>query len=92
MTTSEQILVIILSVFLAIFLILGIIALFWAVKIFRSFKRIMDKAESIADKAENIADFFQKTAPSVAFGRFISNITDSVFHNKRKTNKKDKYE
>jgi len=43
----------------------------------------MDKAESIATKLK-YRRFFQDGSVS-SFRRFISNITDSVFHNKRKT-------
>lgn len=87
MTTTEQILLIILSIFLAIFLLLSIVVLIWLIKIFRQLKRIIDKAERLTDRAEIIAHFFERTAPHVAIGRLISNITQTVF-NKSSNNKR----
>jgi biopolymer transport protein ExbB/TolQ len=89
MTTTEQILLIILSVFLAIFLILSIAVLVKVLQLLKQFKRIITTAEELIDKAENIADFFERSAPKVAFTRLLSNITEMVF-SRGKGNKRSK--
>lgn len=90
MTYTEQALLIILSLFLALFLILSMIALVWIIKILSQLKRIIDSTEKVIDKAENIAIFFEKTAPTVALGRLVSNITEAVFHGGDKVKKNER--
>jgi len=75
-TTSYDILVIMLSVMLAIFLTLSIVALVFFIKILKHVRAITAKAEVIADKAEHITEFFENTAGPVAIGRLIGNITE----------------
>ena len=77
MDNAEEILVIILSTTLAIFLILGIVALVKINKILKHIEYITAKAEKIADKAEAVGDFFQKTAGSTALVKLVSNIVNS---------------
>jgi hypothetical protein len=76
-TTTEQILLIILSTAFAVFLIIGIIALIKIVQLLNHIKHIVEKAEQIADKAEHVTEFFQKSAGTVAIGKLISNIFNS---------------
>ncbi len=86
MTSSEQFLVIVLSVVLAIFLIIGIVALTKTIQILNHIKRIIEKAEKIADQAEAVGDFFQKTAGPAAIVKLVSNIVhsfSSAKHNKK---------
>lgn len=83
-TTSYDILVIMLSVMLAIFLTLSIVALVFIIKILRNVRSITQKAEQIADKAEHITEFFQQTAGPVAVGRMISNITEMFKKNSKR--------
>jgi hypothetical protein len=84
-STAEEILVIILSTALAVFLILGIMALVALNRILKSIRRITDKAERIADNAEQISEFFQKTAGPAAIAKLLSNIVSSI--KKRSTGK-----
>lgn len=79
---AQEILVVILSSFLALFLLLGIILLVLCIKIANHIKHISERAEQIADKAEDVADFFSKAATPMALGKLISNISD-VFRKKR---------
>jgi hypothetical protein len=78
MNTSEQVLVVVLSSFLAIFLLLGIIGLIKTIQILNILKRISDKAEKLTDKAEAVGDFFQKTAGTAALAKLLSNIVHTV--------------
>ncbi len=86
MENAEQILVIILSTALAIFLILAIIATTKLIQILNHLKAISEKAEKLATTAESIGEFFKYTAGPAAIGKLISNISDAVFkkHNKSK--------
>lgn len=77
METSQEILVVILSGALAVFLILSIILLAICIKIANHVKRITEKAELITDKAEDIADFFSKAATPLVIGKIIGKVTDA---------------
>jgi ATP/ADP translocase len=80
---AQEILVIILSSFLALFLLLGIILLVFCIKIANHIKHISEKAEEIVDKAEDVADFFSKAATPMAMAKVISNVSD-LFRGKGK--------
>jgi len=72
-----QILVIILSTFLAIFLALGIVVLILCIKIANRVKTITEKAEAVVDKVEHVGDFFQKSAGPIALARIITKMADN---------------
>jgi cell division protein FtsL len=82
-TTTEQILLIILATTLAIFLIISIIAGIKIIQILNHIKNISKKAESIADKADAVSTLFQNTAGPIAFTKLVSNI----FNSHRQSNK-----
>jgi len=85
MGNAEQILVVILSSMLAIFLILAIVATAKLIQVLDHLKSISEKAEKLANTAETVGEFFKYTAGPAAIGRLISNVSESVFkhHNKR---------
>lgn len=85
MNTSEQILVIILSSALAVFIATGIVATIKIVQILNDIKRIVRKAENLADKAEAVGEFFQANAGPAAIGHLLSNI----FHFHKSKRKKE---
>ena len=91
MEGTEEALLIILSGALAVFLILGIIALRKTIEVLNHLNVIAAKAESIANKADNLADFFRYSAGPAALGKFITSISDVVFRhgNKAKKGKDD---
>lgn len=76
-STWFAVLVIILSVFLALFLILSVIAMVKIIQITNKIKHIVQQAEQVADRAENISAFFEKTATPVAILKLIANIGDT---------------
>jgi len=84
LNTTQQVLLVILSSFLAIFLLTGIIIGIMTIKILRSVKHITEKAGQIADKAEAVSEFFQQSAGPAAIAKLVSNIVHSVRENKRK--------
>ncbi len=77
MDTASQILLIIVSVTLTIFLIVGIIVTIKLVQILNHLKQITEKAEKIADSAESVGEFFQKTAGPAAIAKLVVNIVHS---------------
>lgn len=88
MENAQEILVIILSVFLAIFLILNSIFLIIAIKIALTVKRVSQKAESLADKAEAFGEFVQHAATPMIIGRLFSNVSDALFNRSGKSKRK----
>jgi hypothetical protein len=85
MNTTLDVLIIIVSATLSVFLIVAILLTVKLIQITQSLKRIALKAEKIADSADAIGTFFRQTATPIALGRFITNIVDAV----RKHNKKE---
>lgn len=79
MENAQEILVVILSTALAIFLALGIALLIICIKIAQRVKRITENAEAISDKAENLAEFLQSAASPMVIGRIISSVSDIFF-------------
>jgi len=82
MENAESILVIILSVFLAIFLVSAIVLIVKCIQLVNQAKRVTNKAEAIVDKAESIGDFIQKTTASLSIGSVVSRVATSFFHHK----------
>lgn len=78
MENAEQILVVILSGMLALFLLLGIVVLVKVVQILNHIKRLTEKAEQIADKAEAVSEFFQATAGPAAIAKLIGNVVGAM--------------
>jgi hypothetical protein len=81
---TYDILVIILSVFLAIFLLLGIIVLAYVLKVVKTIKRLSEKAESVVDNAGSVtANISKFVTPSIA-GRYIYKAVNRVIKNRKK--------
>jgi hypothetical protein len=77
-------LVIILSITLAVFLILGIIFLSYAIKVVKTVKRLSEKAESVVDNAGNITSNLTKlVTPSLA-GKYIFNAVNKAIKHRKK--------
>lgn len=74
---SYDILVIILSVTLAVFLVLAIILAIYSIRIAKQVSNITDKAGKVADNLEAVSRAATKSGP----GSFIANIITSVVEN-----------
>lgn len=85
---SYDILVIILSIALAVFLLVSIILVVGLIKLVRKLRDITAKAEEIVDDVEAVSGFFRKTAGPVAITGLISNIVSTVVDFKGKKGKK----
>lgn len=90
--TALEILVIILSVTLAVFLLLGIYLTIKVIQVVNHIKKITEHAEQVADKADHISDFFAKTATPVAIAKLIANISDIIQKKRSLKKKRDKEE
>lgn len=76
---AYQVLVIILSVMLAIFLVLAAIAMIFVIKLMRRINQLANHAESVADNFNRFSSSFKKAAIPAA----ILKVIFSAFNNKR---------
>jgi heme/copper-type cytochrome/quinol oxidase subunit 2 len=74
MNTASEVLLIIVSAILAIFLLVLIAAVIYVVKILRQVKRITERAESVAGSVEAAASVFGRTATPLAILKIIGKI------------------
>ena len=84
MDTASEVLVIIVSVTLAIFLILASVATVKLIQILNHVKHITEKGEKLADTAEAVGHFFQVSAGPAALAKLVANIAHSFTTKKRK--------
>lgn len=82
MNTTESVLLIILSVFLALFLSLAIAVTILTIKLIKSVRSIVLKAETIVDSVETAADVVKNASGPLATLKVIKNIIDLVQHKK----------
>ena len=75
-----QILVIILSVFLAVFLLLAIVVVVYILKVVKSVKILSEKATAVVESASNITKF---VSPTVA-GKYIFDAVQKAVKNHKK--------
>lgn len=84
MDTASQVLLIIVSATLALFLTVSIVLMIKVLQILNHVRRITETAEKIADNAEAASEFFQKTAGPAAIAKLVANIVNSVKGKKKK--------
>jgi hypothetical protein len=84
MENAEEILVIVLASFLALFLLLAIVATIKIIQLMNRLNNIGERAEAIADKAETAANFISKAAGPAMIGNLLANIADAVSSKKSK--------
>lgn len=75
-----EILVVILSVCLAVFLILSIVVMVYVLKVVKSIKLLSEKAASVVDSASNITRF---VSPAVA-GKYAFEALQKIVKNHKK--------
>jgi len=81
--TAEEILVIFLSTFLAIFLLLSIIALVSNIKLVKKLRQIADNAQVVSESVAGAAQAFRNAATPVAYGKAFANLMNMFNRNKR---------
>ena len=84
MDTATQILVIITSSVLVVFLILAIIATVYFIKLMKVVRQIAEHAENVAESMQSAADTFKKTATPLAFLKVLGNIVEHASRARRK--------
>lgn len=82
-----EILVIILSITLAIFMLLAIILTFNFIKISQTVRSIVNKADSVMDDVESAAEFFKKTSVPIGITSLVANIVSKVTGENKKGKK-----
>ena len=90
MENAETILVVVLSTFLAIFLVLSIVLLIKCIQITNQVKRLTDKAEQLVDTTESVGEFFHKASGNFAAGRVVAQVVNSVLNHHEGNKRKDK--
>jgi len=84
MNTTFDILVIVLSVLLALFLILSIIAISLVLKLLSSLRQIVAKGEQLVDSAEQLGETLRANAGAVGIVRMLLKFVSSVSNMKGK--------
>lgn len=78
MNTVAEVLLIVVSSVLSVFLIVLIVAGVYTVKILKQVRRITDRAEGVADSMEAAASAFERKASPLAVLKVIGNIVEQV--------------
>ncbi|HYH36498.1 MAG TPA: hypothetical protein VD706_03295 [Candidatus Saccharimonadales bacterium] len=74
MTTTDQVLVIILTSLLSLFFILCIAAMIVVLKLLASVRRVVAKTEDVVDSVESAAEVLRDTQGKLAFFKLVNNI------------------
>ena len=90
MDTSAEILLIIVSATLTVFLAVATVATIKFVQILNHVRHLTEKAEKIADSAESVGEFFQKTGGGAAIAKLVANIVHSFSGRKNKGGKHER--
>lgn len=78
MNTTFDVLVIVLSSLLGIFLILSIVSVILVLKVVKSVRRIVAKGEQVVDSAEAAAEMFKRASGPLGAIRTFANIVDTI--------------
>jgi hypothetical protein len=84
MDTAAQVLLIIVSSVLSIFLIFMIVAIYYLIGIFKHIRKISSSAENVAESVESAAAAFERGAKPLAILKIISNIMDQAGRARRR--------
>lgn len=85
MEESLNVLVIILSGFLGVFLLLGIVLLVKLIQITNQVKRVTDKVDAAVNRASEVVDVLHKAAGPVAVGKILAALVDHFGHKSSKS-------
>jgi hypothetical protein len=83
MNTASEVLLLIVSSVLSIFLLIAIVAGVKVIQLLRTLGRIAEQAEKLADSAEAVGELFRKTAGPLAFGKFLTSVVESAVKHKK---------
>lgn len=78
MDTTNQVLLIVVTVLLSIFIIVCIAVTVGLLKLISSLRALVDKAEGVVDSVESAAEVFKDTSGKLALFKVIRNIIKMV--------------
>lgn len=76
---AAEILLIVVSTTLSVFLIVLIVALVYLIGILKQIKRITQRAENVADSVESAAQVFERSASPLALLKLVGEIIDKAY-------------
>jgi hypothetical protein len=78
MTTTDQVLIIVLCVLLSVFFLLCISVMVMVLKLLGSIRDVVTKAEEVVDSVESAAEVLKDTSGRLAFFKLIRNIIKTM--------------
>ena len=82
MTTTDTVLLIVLTSVLSLFFLLGCVAVIILIKLLTSVKRVVGRAEHLVNSVEAAAEVFKGAGDKMALLKLIKNIVNLVQHKK----------
>jgi uncharacterized membrane protein len=86
MTTTDTVLLYILTIILSIFFLLGIVVLIALLKLIASIKRAVARAEDVIDSVESAAEVLRDTEGRLAVFKLVRNIVKMTKKARRNRN------
>ena len=83
LSTTQQILLVILGAALAIFIILSIVVAVLVIRLLQSIRLITAKAEKVIESAEAAAEVFKNASGPIGIFKVVKNMFDMVQQHKR---------
>lgn len=87
LSTTQQIILIILASALAIFLILSIVIAVMIIRLIATLRLIANKAEHLIESAEHVGEIFKAATNPVGVFRFVQGLFDTMSKRKRTKDK-----
>ena len=84
MTTTDEVLLIILTSLLSIFFLIGIFVLVLVVKLLNNIKRVVAKAEGVVDSVEEVAEVFTEARGPLTLFQVVKNLVKLSQKGRRK--------
>lgn len=78
LTSTDSNLLIILIILLSLFFLLGVVAMFFVVRLLASINRVVTKAESVVDSVEAAADVIKDVGGHLSLIKLVKNVLDLV--------------
>lgn len=83
MTTTDEVLVIILVCLLSVFFTMCIAAVIILIKLLNSIRQVVAKADEVIDSVESAAEVFKNTQGKLAIFKLINNVIKMTYKGKK---------
>jgi len=83
MTTTDEVLVIVLTVLLSVFFIMCITAVVVLIKLINGIREIVAKADEVVDSVESAAEVLKNTSGKLAIFKLINNVIQMTSKGKK---------